>query len=369
MSNNPPLEQQKIKRIVAKRACLNCRNKKIKCDGEIVVFLEGRNQCTNCLLSNIDGCIFLPSKRGGRKPKLNKVDKKGKSLKDNKKLNSHSVDKIKNVDVFNKHKKPTVIANKMVHPKPMMPEGPIGYQQMPPQYLPNNPAMFNQRPHHMPFQEYLSQQVMPPLLYNNMVPMYPHMHHNNFQMYPPSNMVYNTVPSYYINPDNRTVQIVGPNNIQENLGRRTFSNIPSEKSLSNLENNSIDQNNGTEQNSDATYQLPPLQSVQNTKQPHFWNMNNKPQMMPQQGVFFNSRMQNKFPPNQGFNPNVLTPINNVKFLKNNLSASSVTNFSSKTLTPQLQTFPNLPKPKVGLIKGDDESQVDPPPNEENKETN
>lgn len=59
----------KNKRLVAKRACLACRNKKIKCDGEVAVFKEGNPKCSNCKEARIDKCEFVPSKRGGRKPR------------------------------------------------------------------------------------------------------------------------------------------------------------------------------------------------------------------------------------------------------------------------------------------------------------
>ncbi|KAL6928624.1 hypothetical protein ACO0SA_001952 [Hanseniaspora valbyensis] len=57
------------KRWVAKRACLSCRTKKIKCDGEITVFQEGQERCSNCKDSRIEKCEFVPSKRGGRRPR------------------------------------------------------------------------------------------------------------------------------------------------------------------------------------------------------------------------------------------------------------------------------------------------------------
>ncbi|GMM30919.1 hypothetical protein DAMA08_036640 [Martiniozyma asiatica (nom. inval.)] len=68
---------------VARKACLSCREKKIKCDGE-VQFLYGDDlispsnttinttfsykNCTNCITSGIQ-CIFVPSRRGGRRKK------------------------------------------------------------------------------------------------------------------------------------------------------------------------------------------------------------------------------------------------------------------------------------------------------------
>lgn len=62
------------KRAVAKKACLSCREKKIKCDGELVVSYPNESslkktfykKCTNCKSAEID-CIFVPSKRGGRR--------------------------------------------------------------------------------------------------------------------------------------------------------------------------------------------------------------------------------------------------------------------------------------------------------------
>ncbi|TID13307.1 hypothetical protein CANINC_004994 [Pichia inconspicua] len=72
------------KRTVAKKACLACRDKKIKCDGELMSLLDETSldsnsnlnskstfknyykKCTNCKSSNTD-CVFVPSKRGGRR--------------------------------------------------------------------------------------------------------------------------------------------------------------------------------------------------------------------------------------------------------------------------------------------------------------
>lgn len=68
-SSNTATVTSKNKRLVAKRACLACRTKKIKCDGEVAVFKEGNTKCTNCKEARIDKCEFVPSKRGGRKPR------------------------------------------------------------------------------------------------------------------------------------------------------------------------------------------------------------------------------------------------------------------------------------------------------------
>ncbi|GMM33535.1 hypothetical protein DASC09_008600 [Saccharomycopsis crataegensis] len=57
------------KRRVARRACLNCRKKKIKCDGE----LHQDGKCTRC--RNLDlPCEFIASLRGGRRKKRNLED-------------------------------------------------------------------------------------------------------------------------------------------------------------------------------------------------------------------------------------------------------------------------------------------------------
>lgn len=60
-SGNPLLSAITIKkptRSVARRACLACREKKVKCDGVQV--------CRNCQQANIQ-CIFVKSNRGGRR--------------------------------------------------------------------------------------------------------------------------------------------------------------------------------------------------------------------------------------------------------------------------------------------------------------
>ncbi|CEP60284.1 uncharacterized protein LALA0_S01e07184g [Lachancea lanzarotensis] len=61
------------KRKVARRACLACRAKKIKCDGEGSIPRSntelGRNEkevCTNCAIAGIE-CVFVESQRGGRR--------------------------------------------------------------------------------------------------------------------------------------------------------------------------------------------------------------------------------------------------------------------------------------------------------------
>lgn len=60
------------KRAVARHACLACREKKVKCDGEVPVppgekQVELKTQrCTNCKVANIQ-CVFVRSQRGGRR--------------------------------------------------------------------------------------------------------------------------------------------------------------------------------------------------------------------------------------------------------------------------------------------------------------
>ncbi|XBW36778.1 hypothetical protein QEN19_002355 [Hanseniaspora menglaensis] len=68
IETKPEKKKKDIKRSVAKRACLVCRSKKIKCDGEITVFQQHEAKCTNCQNANIDTCEFIPSRRGGKKP-------------------------------------------------------------------------------------------------------------------------------------------------------------------------------------------------------------------------------------------------------------------------------------------------------------
>ncbi|SCV06089.1 LANO_0H21858g1_1 [Lachancea nothofagi CBS 11611] len=59
------------KRKVARRACLACREKKIKCDGEVLNQGPGPSgsseaMCTNCANSGTE-CVFVASLRGGRR--------------------------------------------------------------------------------------------------------------------------------------------------------------------------------------------------------------------------------------------------------------------------------------------------------------
>ncbi|KAG7784625.1 hypothetical protein KL910_004878 [Ogataea haglerorum] len=64
------------RRHVAKRACLACREKKIKCDGELKSDESGNKsygKCSNCTASGTE-CVFVPSKRGGRRRKNISVD-------------------------------------------------------------------------------------------------------------------------------------------------------------------------------------------------------------------------------------------------------------------------------------------------------
>ncbi|CCH41565.1 putative transcriptional regulatory protein [Wickerhamomyces ciferrii] len=63
------------KRPVARHACLACREKKIKCDGEIQIsHPDGKSgevthqRCSNCKLLNLE-CVFVRSLRGGRRKK------------------------------------------------------------------------------------------------------------------------------------------------------------------------------------------------------------------------------------------------------------------------------------------------------------
>ena len=66
-------------RRVARRACLSCRDKKIKCDGEPMttitaadgtdrVIPERTRTCSNCRFLDIE-CIFVESNRGGKRKK------------------------------------------------------------------------------------------------------------------------------------------------------------------------------------------------------------------------------------------------------------------------------------------------------------
>lgn len=75
-------EAHTSKRPVSKRACLACREKKIKCDGEISYTVPGDadadngkvprrftyKKCTNCMMAGIE-CVYVPSRRGGRRKK------------------------------------------------------------------------------------------------------------------------------------------------------------------------------------------------------------------------------------------------------------------------------------------------------------
>lgn len=58
------------KRHVARRACLLCRSKKIKCDGEAMEMRldigGGPLTCSNCESSGLE-CVFIKSRRGGRR--------------------------------------------------------------------------------------------------------------------------------------------------------------------------------------------------------------------------------------------------------------------------------------------------------------
>lgn len=69
------------RRPVSKRACLGCREKKIKCDGEVRYGSPSTNgkaaftykTCSNCLASGIE-CVYVPSKRGGRKKSVRSAE-------------------------------------------------------------------------------------------------------------------------------------------------------------------------------------------------------------------------------------------------------------------------------------------------------
>ena len=76
-NNNTGGLQQRPSRRVARRACLSCREKKIKCDGEPVCAIssaDGINKvvpektriCSNCKFLGIE-CVFVQSNRGGRR--------------------------------------------------------------------------------------------------------------------------------------------------------------------------------------------------------------------------------------------------------------------------------------------------------------
>ncbi|KAM9934504.1 hypothetical protein OXX80_005912 [Metschnikowia pulcherrima] len=56
------------KRPVARRACLSCREKKIKCDGEMISMdpQEPQPVCSNCKFLGTE-CVFVRSMRGGRR--------------------------------------------------------------------------------------------------------------------------------------------------------------------------------------------------------------------------------------------------------------------------------------------------------------
>ena len=65
------------KRLVARRACLSCREKKIKCDGE-ALRLQAHDTgnrsviCSNCRMAGTR-CKFVQSMRGGRRKKRSSV--------------------------------------------------------------------------------------------------------------------------------------------------------------------------------------------------------------------------------------------------------------------------------------------------------
>lgn len=62
-------EDEAHKRRVARRACLNCRRKKVKCDGELIAQEQGTQaKCTRCRNLHLP-CEFIASLRGGRRKK------------------------------------------------------------------------------------------------------------------------------------------------------------------------------------------------------------------------------------------------------------------------------------------------------------
>ncbi|RCK58079.1 hypothetical protein Cantr_06432 [Candida viswanathii] len=75
------LNQSQPPRRVARRACLSCREKKIKCDGEPMTTITGADgtnkiipertrTCSNCRFLDIE-CVFVQSNRGGKRKKRN----------------------------------------------------------------------------------------------------------------------------------------------------------------------------------------------------------------------------------------------------------------------------------------------------------
>ncbi|CAI8502819.1 unnamed protein product [Hanseniaspora opuntiae] len=281
-------DKSKAKRIVAKRACLNCRSKKIKCDGEVTVFLEGKSKCSNCSQNNLEGCIFLPSKRGGRKPK-GKVNKNNKTLKQAPKMDDHLINSSHVQPVYSQHP-------------------PIG---------PNNQSITN-------FPHNYVQHGMPPIYYN-MIPFHPHMHPN---VIPPfqQNKNFNQLPTHVMNP-NKVIPYFPPNIHDPHLHRRSYSNINSERSYSNCENTPIDQ----------PYHLPSVQNFPNFQQSY----RPKGQMFPQQGFAFNSKNLNTYPQNQDYNSNAINPINHTKFLEKSQSLNNLSHFNSAPISPRLPSFSEL----------------------------
>lgn len=291
--------KSKAKRIVAKRACLNCRSKKIKCDGEVTVFLEGKSQCSNCSQNNLEGCIFLPSKRGGRKPK-GKVNKNNKTLKPVHQMDDNLI--------------------KSPHDHPV-------YAQLP-SIRPNNQSIFN-FPHNY---------VQPPMYYN-VIPFHPHMHPN---VIPPfqQNKNFNQLPTHVINP-NKVIPYVPPNIHNPDLHRRSHSNINTYRSYSNCENTPIDHH----------YHLP---SVQNF--PHFQQCYlPKAHVLPQQGYLFSSKNVNTYPQYQDYNSNAITPINHTEFLKKSQSLNNLSHFNSAPISPRFPSFSEL---NVAANKRDKSSKLD-----------
>ncbi|KAK6461471.1 hypothetical protein DFJ63DRAFT_314108 [Scheffersomyces coipomensis] len=83
-STTAPLLSVAGKKPVARRACLSCREKKVKCDGEpitSIISIDGSNKiipqmtrtCSNCKFLGIK-CVFVQSNRGGRRKKRLSTD-------------------------------------------------------------------------------------------------------------------------------------------------------------------------------------------------------------------------------------------------------------------------------------------------------
>lgn len=89
ISRSPDQDTVPTRRPVARRACLSCREKKIKCDGEVMSRTEAENGdkgvhnpqvCTNCKFLGIE-CVFVQSMRGGRRKKKTDTEENTKAMK------------------------------------------------------------------------------------------------------------------------------------------------------------------------------------------------------------------------------------------------------------------------------------------------